>query len=120
MNGEQKEALAKALRLCIFWLVSAVFRTVELETKGFPKATVEKEATGPASIAYCADFGQVGDFLDRGRVSATNLDRLARRVQGLCLKSQHQSPKPLILVAEVLSSCSQTRRMLSQVLGGPS
>lgn len=59
MNGEQKEALAKALRLCIFLLVSAVFRTVELETKGFPKATVEKEATGPALIAYCADSARL-------------------------------------------------------------
>lgn len=53
VNGEQREVLAKAL-------------TSELETKGFPRDTIEKE---------------VGEFLDRGRVSATNLDRLARRVQ---------------------------------------
>eukprot|EP00434_Breviolum_minutum_P002052 symbB.v1.2.001814.t1/scaffold97.1/size333048/18 len=71
VNGEQREVLAKVL-------------TTELETKGFPKTTVEKE---------------VGEFLDHGRVSATNLDRLARRVQCSSVKlkpkdmSARASPK---------------------------
>ena len=91
MNGEQKEALAKALRLGVSLQRPAVFRTVELETKGFPKATVEKEAQAGFLWAH----GQVGDFLDRGRVSASNLDRLARRLQGLGLKSQCHVAKVL-------------------------
>ncbi|CAE7355508.1 unnamed protein product, partial [Symbiodinium pilosum] len=51
-SGDDREALAQSL-------------TRELETHGFPKAAVEEE---------------VSRFLERGRVSATNLDRLQRRL----------------------------------------
>jgi len=52
-QGEERQALAASL-------------TKELEMQGFPRASVEEE---------------VSQFMEKGRVSATNLDRLQRRLQ---------------------------------------